>query len=581
MPKAAHASVRSRSRAPAAFDTLESRTLLTGTVTGVVYLDYVWNNVRDPQDPPLVGWTVYADLNRNRVRDAGEPSGITDATGRYTLNNVPAGEQLIREAVVTGFRAVNPQDRVVSVPEGRTLDNVDFASRTLIEQSVEGPSSDEDAAANGGTVANSPTSSIALSGPNIVVVDNNSISVYRRRDMLKLSTQSLASLFAGQPDAATVTDPKVLFDRGGRRFVVVASAAGGSKILVALSRTANPVEPNTPWRFKTIDIGAVTGDATVRATGVSVTSDNVNLYLAANLVNAANVPVGSRLFAIARNRAYVAKDNPFVTLDPFGSAGVAGQVANVQLANTNFRYAGVELVGASATGDAFSVVRVLRAARTNPIFSTQQVTTADLPASTGTAAPAPQPAGGAPVNTGAASLSATHRNNFLWIASTVTPSTGADAGQATVYWYQVNIRDAARYTLTDFGSVGGEEIAAGTNVFAPSITTDRDNYMALSFSATGAGVPLGAYVTGKKTEDPAHTVRPALAVASGQGTYARTTAPATTVNWGASSIVVDPTDDNRFWVFNHYAQDPQGTAGRWGQRMLSFTLPPRIFPVVT
>ncbi|MBQ9370568.1 MAG: fibro-slime domain-containing protein [Thermoguttaceae bacterium] len=44
----------------------------------------------------VAGLTAYVDLNNNGQYDANEPSGITDADGKYTISNLPAGEFVVR-----------------------------------------------------------------------------------------------------------------------------------------------------------------------------------------------------------------------------------------------------------------------------------------------------------------------------------------------------------------------------------------------------------------------------------------------------------------------------------------------------
>jgi uncharacterized protein (DUF2141 family) len=68
------------------------------TVTGVVWNDTNGNGKLDTGEPLLPGVQVYVDSNNNGVFDAGEPQSITDANGRYTLNNLTPGVKIqVRE----------------------------------------------------------------------------------------------------------------------------------------------------------------------------------------------------------------------------------------------------------------------------------------------------------------------------------------------------------------------------------------------------------------------------------------------------------------------------------------------------
>ena len=89
----------------------------TGSIHGTKWLDRNGNAERDPNEPGLPSVTVYVDLNNNGVLDADEPRAVTmendptstvDEAGRYWLENLPAGEHLIREVVPDGFRQTFP-----------------------------------------------------------------------------------------------------------------------------------------------------------------------------------------------------------------------------------------------------------------------------------------------------------------------------------------------------------------------------------------------------------------------------------------------------------------------------------------
>ncbi len=88
-----------------------------GAVHGQKWEDVNGNGQRDGGEAGLPGVTIYADLNWNGTLDRNEPSTVTqrdipetdfDEAGLYTLDNVPAGEQLIREVVPAGYVQTYP-----------------------------------------------------------------------------------------------------------------------------------------------------------------------------------------------------------------------------------------------------------------------------------------------------------------------------------------------------------------------------------------------------------------------------------------------------------------------------------------
>ncbi len=76
-----------------------------GSVSGIVFNDVNSDGLLNGTDAALEGWLVYADLNGNRVPDAGEPSAISDLLGAWTLPGLPYGNTNIRQVSQPGFSA--------------------------------------------------------------------------------------------------------------------------------------------------------------------------------------------------------------------------------------------------------------------------------------------------------------------------------------------------------------------------------------------------------------------------------------------------------------------------------------------
>ncbi len=94
------------------------RLIAPGSIRGQLYEDLNGNGSHDSGESPLVGNSVYIDLNRNHRLDSGEPNTITDALGKYQLDNVPPGDHSVRVITAVGYR-------VTSTPQALRL----FASR--------------------------------------------------------------------------------------------------------------------------------------------------------------------------------------------------------------------------------------------------------------------------------------------------------------------------------------------------------------------------------------------------------------------------------------------------------------------
>jgi hypothetical protein len=62
---------------------------ISGEIHGLVFDDQNRNGVRDPGEPGVPGVTLLLDLNSNSAKDNGEPTAVTDASGKYVFANLP------------------------------------------------------------------------------------------------------------------------------------------------------------------------------------------------------------------------------------------------------------------------------------------------------------------------------------------------------------------------------------------------------------------------------------------------------------------------------------------------------------
>ena len=168
------------------------------------------------------------------------------------------------------------------------------------------------------------------------------------------------------------------------------------------------------------------------------------------------------------------------------------------------------------------------------------------------------------------------RDNALWTTFEILPVSGTDSGQVTVHWLKLNTGNLASLTVADQGNVGGEDIAAGTYTFFPSIAVDPCGNMALGFAASASTIYPGAYYTGRAASDAVGTVQATGTLQAGTDFYYRAFG-GTRNRWGDySGISLDPADEATFWVFNEYAMTRgtiiSGEDGRWATQYGSFRI---------
>lgn len=104
---------------------------LKGSVGDLVWDDLDGDGIRDGGEPGLIGVTVFLDLNTNSMLDGGEPTDVTDASGNYSIDDVPAGTYSVlvdTTTVPAGYAltsGTNPMNVTLFAGEQNT--DIDFA----------------------------------------------------------------------------------------------------------------------------------------------------------------------------------------------------------------------------------------------------------------------------------------------------------------------------------------------------------------------------------------------------------------------------------------------------------------------
>ncbi|MCA9136374.1 MAG: hypothetical protein KDB00_06440, partial [Planctomycetales bacterium] len=105
----------------------------TGIITGNVWRDINNNQVQDPEDTPLAGWTLFLDLNGDGILDPEEPFVETDGNGDYTFTGLRGGagtsaiDYEVTEVVPAGWEPADV-NITAAVIEGQTTSGIDFSN---------------------------------------------------------------------------------------------------------------------------------------------------------------------------------------------------------------------------------------------------------------------------------------------------------------------------------------------------------------------------------------------------------------------------------------------------------------------
>ena len=98
-----------------------------GTVSGRTFVDVDRDGVADATDGPLAGITVFADLDNDRVLDAGETATLSAADGSYTLTfGADSTGERVRAVLPTGALHTGTDPQPLDVFGGSTTNGVDF-----------------------------------------------------------------------------------------------------------------------------------------------------------------------------------------------------------------------------------------------------------------------------------------------------------------------------------------------------------------------------------------------------------------------------------------------------------------------
>ncbi len=464
------------------------------------------------------------------------------------------------------FNGVIPQDPQFFTDAITTYDGITF---------------DENASNSG--FYSIPPDPIGAAGPShLVSVVNTSIEWFTKtgtqqnsQRLGKNSSTHVGSFFESLTPVEGTFDPKVIYDQYNGRFVVITleqkSSPRASRILIAVSKTS---DPNNGWWYAEINSRITVGgtDSWADYPGLAVGTDAI--YITANMFGFVGNPyTGGRLWIIAKTPFYSGGAASVTVHDHITlGSGFSATYQPAHMFGTPPTDVGTFLILYSGlSGGGIEKVYVIRVddPLTSPTFTGQEVSLGNIDNTTGAYNDAPQLDTGTEIETNdRRSQNAVWRNNSLWSAFTVVPTSGVTAGEVTAHWVKINTTNLSALALLDQGNIGGETIATNCYTFFPSIAVNSSNDVAIGFSASASTIYPGCYYTGRLSTDAAGFTRAPDVVRAGVDYYIRTFGGSRN-RWGDySGTSVDPSDDQTFYVFNEYAltrgTDLGGSLGRWG-----------------
>jgi hypothetical protein len=423
-----------------------------------------------------------------------------------------------------------------------------------------------------------PDSASAVSESAVILATNGELQVYTRGTsntaLTKIKDVSLDSFFG----TTGTFDPRVVYDSVTHKLVVVAvdqNAGGSSHIHIAVSDDATAGH----FTFQTINTALTVNGVLSWADFPQVGLDGLgNLYLTANMFDFASSNWQGGLMWIANETTAGA-----TVVDPSAAAGVGElfSLAPTATATGNGNY--LVSYNSARAANGHNLLDVLH------VDSAGHATHAPIDVgpidqlAPGGGLTAPQPGTATAIMADdSRTASVVYKNGYLYVAASILPSSGVDAGHTTAHWWVLSVdATSGAPALVNQGDISGNTYIAGSNLrsYYPSLAVDDNGNMAVSFS--GSGPTNGTGYTGNPSayevlvHDAAHTATTEVGgwqvLEAGVANYVRTFGGPDN-RWGDySSISLDPQNPGHFWAFNEYAMAHgisfQGQNGVWGTEL--------------
>ena len=434
-----------------------------------------------------------------------------------------------------------------------------------------------------------PADAHGAAGPShLVNVTNVNVRFHLKSGTLQFDN-ALANFFAPLGPQTQTFDPRVIYDQFAQRFVIVTleqtdvafgAPADTSRLLVAVSDDA---DPNGAWTLAAINSALVIGGVPNWADYPSLAVDEEAVYVTANMFgfqSSGGNFGGTRLFILDKGLNsggfYAGGALISAVIDPVPPGFFAATMQPAHVLGTP--------PAPAATGTWLTLYSGL----TNGISEFLQVIRVDNPLSVpnltasfvnvGDVENFAQPLPNAPQLGSAVAIDTDDRRTYdavwrggsLWATSAIDPLPGdVNNGQATAIWWRLDTSVPGAPALADSGLVGGEDIAAATHTYFPSLSVNSDQDMVLGFAASAASLHPGSYFTSRQPGDAPGTVRASQTLRDGLDVYVRTFGAGRN-RWGDySAVALDPVS-GCFWLYNLHAltrgtpTGPPLEDGRWG-----------------
>jgi hypothetical protein len=419
-----------------------------------------------------------------------------------------------------------------------------------------------------------PDNEIAVGPSHILAVVNSTFEIYDKSGSSLLGPTSIDSFFASAaadpPFACSLPfDPSVLYDEAADRFILGTDAADGSRYCVAASKTGDPTGDWWAYSIPT-DIGGAFSDFPQAGVGREA------IFVGANQFDSTTqLFLEGRVFAWDKAAMY-GGGSLVVTNHSTGGDSTPQPVNLHGWAQGTWPAAGPHYV-LTETFDGsnhsvwswdFATDTFIKLAPDLDLAAA-----AGVPCDGGVCFPVdapqmdpppppdpPDPAGMLQAND-YRGLDAEYRNGSIWTTQSVSCNPGNGVVDC-VRWAEIDPTVPAVVQAGVFGSDGEYRLF-------PDTAANHCGDMAVGYSKTGTTMHPGAFVTGRRFDDPAGTLPAAEETLKG-GETVYDAFDGSPHRWGDySGMTVDP-DGLTFWYIGEYSKDIVASAN-WGTWVGSFS----------
>ncbi len=482
-------------------------------------------------------------------------------------------------------RAFAPQQNSASIDYSAKQDDVVATSRTDRFLNIESGLSVLNPLQSFAGVTNSdqldsmlhkPPDPNMAAGPNhIMIVVNSLFAIYSKSGTL-LSKRSLKSWFNNVCSGCDVFDPRIAYDPGAGRWIMIAlyrDKIDQSKVLISLSQTSDPT--GSWWIYSLNGVLDYSGEKTwadypdVGFDGIP-TANGGAIYITVNQFTFSATPSfrTALLFMLPKSSLYAgASVNYWRAYDKKNSDNT--QAFTLRASKTYGNPGGEFLISTRNNGSTASLWRV------NPTYPPTAIDfTLQSSINVGSYSLAPdatQPGTTDSIDTMDNRMyNAVWQNDRIYAAFTEAHDWGGGTVAALRYLKINTVSNSAEINET-FG-------ANGLHYYSPTIATDNSDNIVVVFSRSGPGENAGARYAGRLTTDT--TLQSSASLKAGTASLLKTSDEDKN-RWGDyQGAAMDPADGSKVWIYGEYAVDLAGSSndfdwGTWiGQVQFSGSPPP-------